>query len=157
MPKNKVKRTPVDADVWREIREKEQECIAFLKLDAADAPESIVKKIDEFVDELLESSISNEEMEKYTLMLGVMWGSMIIKKYGWEWQMLDLNDGNGSQIFLVSPKSYYCCPAIYYINNILDGGNIGPWGGNDNTIMLLFNMLANIEKKKPKSKYEVVV
>ena len=157
MKKIKMIETAIDNETWSELLETEQKCKELLKIAPSDVPENVVKKIDKFVDDLLEKNLIEDELDEYFLPLSILWGCMVVEKYKWRWQNLDFCDGNGDAIYIVSPKSYYCCPPFYFISNILRGSNIGPWGENDNTVMLLFNMLEKIEKKKPKSKFEVVV
>jgi len=80
---------------------------------------------------------------------------MVIKEYGWQWQYLDFGQG-GAGIYIVSPKTYYCCPPLYFLTKILLGNNAGLDGKNDNTVMLLFNMLDGIENQKPSSNYQTI-
>lgn len=47
-------------------------------------------------------------------------------------------------------------PNLYFLNNILQGNNAGLDGNNDNTVLLLFNMLKDIEKQKPEHNYQCV-
>lgn len=80
---------------------------------------------------------------------------MVIKEYGWTWKYLDFGDDSHG-IYLVSPREYYCCPPLYFLTKILLSQNIGLDERNDNTVMLLFNMLEGIENQKPQSKFQVI-
>jgi hypothetical protein len=80
---------------------------------------------------------------------------MVAKEYNWSWKSIDFGS-DGSGIYLVSPQEYYCCPPLYFMNKILLGNNKGLDGRNDNTVLLLFNMMDGIEKQKPLKNYQVL-
>ena len=80
---------------------------------------------------------------------------MVEKEYNWTWKNIDFGDGN-VQFYLMSPNEYYCCNPLYFLNKIIQGQNTGLDRENDNTVLLLFNMLDGIEKQIPTDKYQVV-
>jgi hypothetical protein len=48
------------------------------------------------------------------------------------------------------------CNPLYFLYKILSGNNAGLDGANDNTVLLLFNMLEGIESQKLAQKYQVI-
>ena len=152
---NKITATLLPDDLVEALKEKEQESFALLNVSEQDNPKDVVKNIREYVDKLLSENHSEAELKEYALQLGTLWGLMVIKEYGWLWQYLDFGQ-EGAGIYIVSPKTYYCCPPLYFLTKILLGNNAGLDGKNDNTVMLLFNMLNGIENKKPSSNYQTV-
>ena len=58
-----------------------------------------------------------------------------------------------SAVSIVSPKENYSIQPMNYMQKILTNKNIGLDGNNDNTILLLFNMLNNIDDNPKDKKY----
>ena len=137
------------------LQEKEQEAIQLLGIAENEAPKEVVNKIRKFVDELLSKNESEEELREYALQLGSLWGSMVVKGYNWKWSYLDFGD-DVKGIYLVSPNALYSCPPLYFLTKILLGNNAGLDGNNDNTVMLLYNMMDGIEVQKPPHNYQVI-
>jgi hypothetical protein len=85
-----------------------------------------------------------DDVEDATVALGVLFGQFVCDSYGWKWRAVgDSEDKN--YISIVSPNEYFCLFPLHYMNKIVSGENIGLDGENDNTIILLYNMLANVE------------
>ena len=146
---------PLSDELFDALNEKEHEAISLLGISEIDSPKEIVTKIRESVDKFLAQDKSEEDRREYALQLGALWGSMVVKQYHWVWRHLDFGD-EIQGIYLVSPGTLYCCPPLYFLNKILLGNNKGLDGNNDNTVMLLFNMLDGIETNIPEHKYQVV-
>lgn len=147
-----VNSSELDQELIDALNEKEQECLKILNMTNEDNPKALVKKIREYVDKLLSENHSEENLREYALTLGSMWGKMVVKQYNWEWKYLDFGD-EIEGIYIVSPKQYYVCSPLLLLTDILLGNNQGFDGQNDNTTMLLFNMLDGIENKVPKKNY----
>jgi len=145
----------LDKELIDAIKEKQQEDMAFLKIENGTQPKKVVDKIRNAVDDLLSENHSKEILQEYALQLGVVWGCMVAERYGWSWQYLDFGENNKG-IFLVSPQSFYCCPPLYFMDKVLLGNNKGLDGANDNTVLLLFNMIDGIENQKPPQKYQII-
>jgi hypothetical protein len=145
----------LDNELIEALNEKEQEGIKLLNIEENETPKQTVKKIMEMVDDILSKSFSKDELQEYAFQLGTIWGKMVEKEYGWSWKDLDFG-GEVQGIYLVSPKSYYCCPPLYFLTKILNGNNKGFDGENDNTVLLSFNMMDGIEKQKPSKNYQVI-
>lgn len=150
-----VTASPLNDDFTSAIHNKTAEANAFLSLSGNETPEVVVGKIRDAVDRLLSENHDPENLREYALQLGCLWGMMVARHYQWQWQYLDFGD-DVQGIYLVSPQALYCCPPLYFLDRILSGGNTELDGKNDNTVMLLFNMLDGIENQAPPQKYQVV-
>lgn len=84
--------------------------------------------------------------------LGLLYGYAISLEYGWKFEKLGSFKGN-TKLSVVSPKEGYSIQLTDYIYKILSKKNIGPDGNNDNTVLLLFNMIANLNEEKSECKY----
>ncbi len=115
-----------------------------------DAPEAVQALTDE-VQHLLDSkavAMSDEGILHLSIRLGSMFGEALCKGYGWEW--VEVGSSPDDHLYAVaSPEYLYCVFPIQFIRKILVGENLGPDGENDNTIMLLYNMLDGIERNIP--------
>ncbi|MEP2277895.1 hypothetical protein [Maribacter sp.] len=155
MEEHKLKVTELQKDLVDAINEKEQECIELIQESKTKTPKEKVQWIREYVDKLLLKKYSDEDLREYALKLGALWGKMVVEEYNWKWKYINFgNDVEG--IYIVSPKNYYCCPPLYFLTKILLKENGGFDGNNDNTVMLLFNMMNGIENKKPKQNYQII-
>ncbi|WP_036154010.1 hypothetical protein [Maribacter forsetii] len=155
MEEQKLKVTELEKDLVDAINEKEQECNELFVTTKPETPKEKVQWIREYVDKLLLKEHSEEDLREYALKLGALWGKMVVEEYNWKWKYIDFgNDVEG--IYIVSPKNYYCCPPLFFLTKILLNENEGFDGSNDNTVMLLFNMMNGIENKKPKKNYQIL-
>ncbi len=155
MEKREIKVTNLEQDIVSALKEEQENCIQLLNISENNSPKEIVDKIRLYVDDLLEQNHTEEQLTTYAITLGSMWGEMVVKEYGWQWKTLDFGDGNESY-YVVSKNNFYCTPPLYFINKILMGENAGFDGNNDNTVLLLFNMLDNIEETAPSKNYQVI-
>ena len=154
--KSNVIVSEVDEETLLEISAQEKSGTDFLCIKENETPKEIVERIMTTVDKILESGdLSEEAVADISIQLGVIWGKMVEKKYGWKWKRIDLGDGN-SILCLLSPQEYFVCNPLYFIHKILSGKNIAHYGENDNTVLLLFNMLDGIENQKPSQKYQFI-
>ena len=147
--------TELDNGTIEALNEEEQKGVNLLSISEKDTPKQIVEKIMGFVDDILSANKKKDELEELAITFGATWGKMVEKEYNWAWKNIDFGDGN-AQLFLLSPREYYCCNPIFFMNKILQRKNIGLDGNNDNTVLLLFNMIDGIEKQKPSKKYQVI-
>ncbi len=84
--------------------------------------------------------------------LGVMFGQALCCGYGWKWKVFG-NSRDQTSFGVVSPEENFCNAPMSYLLKILTGQNINRYGENDNTVLLLYNMLDNIDKKPKKERY----
>ena len=73
--------------------------------------------------------------------LAVYYAYAICIYYNWSWKILGITNENDSFLSIVSPNKYYSIQPLSYMSKILKKENIGLNGENDNTILLLFNMI----------------
>lgn len=138
----------IDEEIKSAILEEESKALDLLSVKKNNNPKEIVQKIKEYVDSLLADNLSfyDEQKKKdLSITLGSAWGVAVCETYSWKWQGLRRQDEEYAAFFVVSPHGKFCCPPFGFIFNILNGANAGFDGKNDNTIMLLFNMLDNVE------------
>ncbi len=150
-----VTASPLTDDFASAINDKSEEAKALLSLSGNEIPEEIVSKIREEVDRLLSQELEPDTLREYAIQLGCLWGMMVERHYGWQWQYLVFGD-DVEGIYLVSPGALYCCPPLYFLDRILSGSNPGLDGKNDNTVMLLFNLLDGIENQVPPQPYQML-
>ncbi len=92
------------------------------------------------------------DMEDVAVALGVLFGQALCCGYGWTWKVF--GDHKSSAMFgVVSPEENFCNAPMPYLLRILKGQNIGMDGKNDNTVLLLYNMLEDIDRKPEQEKY----
>lgn len=115
-------------------------------------PADASKAIEERVRSLIDSTEDAPQVERNELdesiELGALFGDILCGQYGWKWKKVGYGQED-SAYAVCSPRDYYCVLPFQFIQKILSGENIGPDGTNDNTVMLLFNMLASIEESVP--------
>lgn len=142
---------PVEMSAIEEIRSNSEEVQRLLGVSLEDDAPSCVNAIEEKVQELLDGSkgvLEEKELICESIKLGSLFGEALCKAYGWCWKKVG-QDEEGSAYAVCSPQDLYCVFPFQVIQLILEGGNIGPDGTNDNTAMLLFNMLESIERSVP--------
>lgn len=150
-----VTASPLNDDFAGAIHNKTEEAKTHLCLSGDETPEEVVSKIHEEVDRLLLEDTDPAALREYAIQLGCLWGMMVERQYGWQWQYLVFGE-DVKGIYLVSPGALYCCPPLYFLDRILSGSNPGLDGKNDNTVMLLFNMLDDIENHAPPQPYQML-
>ena len=115
----------------------------------------IAAQVRKIVDEILESGRFPEEYEDIVdvaVGLGTVFGNALCIGYGWKW--MELGESEKSVIHsVVSPKGFYSNAPMLYLHRILTGKNIGLDGKNDNTVLLLYNMLENIDDRPEDKMY----
>ena len=139
----------LDADFQQEIMNTYQYAVRNFSIRNTSDGRAIAKQVREIVDELLSTKQvpdGYEDMEDATVALGVLFGQALCIGYGWSWKAVGENSSN-FWVSVVSPKEYYFNTPLHYLNKIMSGKNIGLDGENDNTILLLYNMLADIDAK----------
>lgn len=93
-----------------------------------------------------------EDIQDVAIALGVLYGHALCVGQGWSWKSLGDNE-TSAICYVISPKGHFSHAPLPYLMRILTGQNLGIDGKNDNTILLLYNMLVDIDKKPEKQKY----
>ena len=146
LPENAVIASELSPTLSEVIDEAIADALELLGINGADdlPPQVMVTHISNYVDDKLGTSTLPEvQMHENSLSLGALWGEMVVKAYGWQWQHLDFG-AEGQGIYVVAPNKAYCCHPLYFLNKIMMGKNTGLDGNNDNTVVLLFNMLKDV-------------
>ena len=139
----------IDDDINAAILEEQGKALAILKMSIEDEPSKIVGSIKQYIDSIFEDqSILNynkQELKDIAITLGSAWGMAVCDAHNWKWQALRREDEEYPAYFVVSPSHKFCCPPFGFILNILEGENFGLDNRNDNTVMLLFNMIETVD------------
>lgn len=138
----------LDAGFQQEIKNAFAVAVRNFAIRNVDDGRAIAGQVQEILDELLRTDTvpdGYEDMEDAAVALGVLFGQALCIGYGWSWKAVGESSSN-FWVSVVSPKAYYFNAPLHYINKILSKNNIGPDGENDNTVLLLYNMLADIDK-----------
>ncbi|MDR2638545.1 MAG: hypothetical protein LBC09_01760, partial [Helicobacteraceae bacterium] len=117
--------TELEDDVIEELNEEEAEALKLLGAAKDEKPRKIVQKIKDYAEKILSGDFTDEQINDYAIGLGSLWGKMVEKEYRWSWKSIDFQDGYGESYYIVSPKEYYCCNPIYFIQKILMKNNPG--------------------------------
>ena len=107
----------------------------------------IATEINDIVDKILETHTfpkGYSNIDDVAVALGIFWGYAVCNYYKWSWKMLG-DSAQASLVSIVSPEENYSIQPMNYMQRILTYKNIGLGGENDNTVLLLFNMLKNID------------
>ena len=146
----------IPQELMDEIQEELEKAWELASISVIDTPAQAVRKIHDYVELYLqEDEQDRNKILDTAITLACAWADAVIKEHGWHWMYLGDTLEN-ADVYLVSPKENYCCPPLYFVNKIMQGKNIGLDGYNDNTIILLFNMLKDLDDKTPEQQYTVV-
>ena len=151
--------TPLEDNVMQELRKMEQEAFELIGTNESNTPFEIVSSIYAHAERVLNPNNDQhciEEINNTSILLAAAWGFAVCKEYKWKWSYLEVKGEIERSYYLLSPDHWYCCPPFYFITKILEGKNVGFNGKNDNTVLLLFNMIKNLVGKIPDEKYTVI-
>lgn len=139
----------LDEEVFQEIRRMAGGAVRIFHITDLDDGRKVAAQLKKIVDEILESGRSPKQYKDIAdvaVGLGTVFGNALCIGYGWEWK--GFGESKGSAVYgVVTPKGYFSHAPMSYLYRILTGNNIGLDGQNDNTILLLYNMLADIDSK----------
>lgn len=147
--------TEIDATTMQTIENTYRETMREFNISDSDDGSFFATEIMNRVDEILKTGKYPDEYTDLTdvaVGLGILFGHAVCIGYRWKWKYVS-NDAKSPALAIVSPKENYCNFPMTYINTILAGENIGLYGENDNTVLLLYNMLKDIDKKPRDKKY----
>lgn len=85
--------------------------------------------------------------------LGCLYGFALSMGYDWRWRMVGNSPDDITFSWAIgSTDDNWFCPCGIYLNKILTGQNYGIDGKNDNTVLLLYNMIGETIKTTPEKK-----
>jgi hypothetical protein len=131
VPNHFVERLLNDEEI-DELRELCGDASRRINVAQADDPEDIVKKIMQYVDQ--ERPLETDTLDDRALDFGCLWAQQVLRVASWTWAELQKSDGSASY-GIVSPDRAIVIFPVSYIRELLADE------GQDNTILLLFNML----------------
>lgn len=142
-------------DVKAEIDGAFEKAVRVFKINHPEDGEAIATQLLEIVDNILETGEFPEEygdIIDVAVALGVLFGQALCCGYGWTWKVF--GSSQDDTVFgVVSPEENFCNAPMLYLNRILSGQNTGLDGRNDNTVLLLYNMLKDIDQRPQDVKY----
>lgn len=145
----------LDFDVKEEIEQTSKTAIEIFKISNTENGQEMAQEIYNIVEKILSTGTFPSEYESIddvAVALGVLFGQALCIGYGWSWQ--EFGDSKEEATFgVVSPQKNFCNAPMNFLFRILSGENIGLDGQNDNTVLLLYNMLADIDKNPKSTKY----
>lgn len=145
----------VPEDVRREIGMSFRKGVQVFGISDPEDGAKMAEQIMNIVDEILETGElpeAYEDIADVAVALGVMFGQALCCGHGWKWKVFG-NSPEQASFGVVSPEDNFCNAPMPYLLRILTGQNINSYGENDNTVLLLYNMLENIDKRPKKEKY----
>ncbi len=150
---------PYVAELPQEIRDEieatAKKAMQVFQIDEAADGKTMASEICSAVDRILstqEIPSAYGDMADVAVALGVLFGQALCTGYGWSWKVFG-NSEKETVFGVVSPEENFCNAPLLYLNRILSGQNIGLDGNNDNTVLLLYNMLENIDQRPEEKKY----
>ena len=150
---------PYVAELPQEIRDEieatAKKAMRVFQIDEAADGKTMASEICSAVDQILstqEIPSAYGDMADVAVALGVLFGQALCTGYGWRWKVFG-NSEEQTVFGVVSPEENFCNAPLLYLNRILSGQNIGLDGNNDNTVLLLYNMLENIDQRPEEKKY----
>lgn len=145
----------LDEEVFQEIRRMAGEAVRIFHITDLDDGRKIAAQVRKIVDDILASGELPKQYANVVDLavgLGTVFGNALCIGYGWEWK--GFGDSKESAVYgVVSPKRYFSHAPLLYLHRILTGNNMGLDGKNDNTILLLYNMLEDIDSKPEDKMY----
>lgn len=142
-------------NVKNEIEQTFKKAVQVFKISNPEDGEAIATQLLEIVDSILETGEFPKEYEDIVdvaVALGVLFGQALCCGYGWTWKVFGVSKDD-TVFGVVSPEENFCNAPLLYLNKILSGQNIGLDGRNDNTVLLLYNMLKDIDQRPEDVKY----
>lgn len=145
----------LDFEVKQEIERTSRTAMEIFRISNPKNGQTIAKEVYDIVENILSTDTFPsiyESLDDVAVALGVLFGQALCIGYGWSWQEFG-NSKEDAVYGVVSPQKNFCIAPMNFLFKILSRNNIGLDGKNDNTVLLLYNMLADIDKKPESTKY----
>ena len=153
----------VSEDMHRQILEAAQSAVSVFKIPETKDGRELARSINNVVDKILRTGeypkeYYNNDITLAAVELGCLYGFALCMGYGWKWKAVGQSPDKLTFTFGVgSEDDKWYNPCAVYVNKILTGQNHGIDGRNDNTILLLYNMIEEtIKKEIPEKKLTVL-
>ena len=151
----------VDDETQKQLLEAAQGAIAEFKIQATSDGRELASQINRVVDEILRTgeipSGYNGDKMTVAVELGALYGFALNMGYGWKWKKVGAGPDQLRFDWGVGPDDdNYYNPCGVFLGKILLGKNTGLDGKNDNTVLLLYNMIGETVKKTPARKLTVL-
>lgn len=150
----------VNDEIRDAIRKEISDAYDLIQIDRTLSPSETVKRIREYLDLILSSGeliqYDSDRLTNLAVTIGSLWGDAVCKEYKWTWLGLKENGDEYPAYYVVSPNNKCCIPPFGFIHKIISIENTGLDGNNDNTTMLLFNMLDGVEAQFSDKAYQLL-
>lgn len=152
----------VSEDVNKQILEAAQSAIRVFNIPQTQNGRELATSINKVVDEILRTGEFPREyyyndISLVAVELGCLYGYALMMGYDWQWRTVGKSPEEIMFSFaVVSKDDNWVNPCGIYLNKILTGKNYGIDGKNDNTVLLLYNMIEETIKKQPVRKLTVL-
>lgn len=143
----------LEEDVKKEINDTLQEAMEVFQLKNITDGKMLASKINDIVDDILithEYPKHYDDLDDVAVALGCLYGHALELGYGWTWKAVGKNKED-AMYSVVSPNENWFNPSLKFMYTILHGKNYS-LVGNDNTCLLLYNMLEKKSKTTPAKK-----
>lgn len=132
----------LDADMQQEVADSARLALDNLQLPPSAPPEAVVRAIMTYADQT--RPLEHDKLEEAAVTLGCLWAEQVRAALGWEWVELE-EQGEFWGYGVASPERSLVVLPMSYLQEVLATAE------RDNTIMLLFNMLAagNVPPSRP--------
>ena len=147
----------IDPEANSEVQRMAKEAALIFGVTELENGRAVATQIRTIVDNILDTGkypVQYPDLVDVAVGLGCLYGNALCTGYGWQWKDYGDEDQDHAYHGVVSPKGYFSHAPMEYMYTILTGNNIGLDGRNDNTVLLLYNMLENIDEN-PKDKMYV--
>jgi hypothetical protein len=131
-----------------ELRELCKEAVRRIHAAHVDDPETIVKKIMQYVDQV--RTLEGDALDDQALVIGCLWAQQVLLITNWTWAELQKSGGSPTYAIISADRAVVIFPVSYIRELLADEGR-------DNTALLLFNMVrsGNFPSCEPRS-YQVL-
>lgn len=145
----------IDSEMERELEKTIKQAEKIFHIKKNTDGKAMAWQIYEIVDRILETCTFPKEyndIEDVAVGLGTLYGHALCLEYGWKWKLLGESKEDAC-INVVSEDRQYSLMPLAFIYKILSEENINIDGNNDNTVLLLFNMIGEIKNKKSEMEF----
>ena len=153
----------LDEDVNKQVLEAAQSAIRMFNIPQTQDGRELAASINKVVDEILRTGefpkeYYDNDITLVAVELGCLYGYALMMGYGWQWRKIGKSpDELVFSFAVVSPDDNWVNPCGVYLGKILTGKNYGIDGKNDNTCLLVYNMIEDHIKKQPARKLTVLL
>lgn len=110
--------------------------------------ETIAREVNYFIEKILKTGDFPKEytnLDEVCIALGALYGHSLCISYGWSWEEFGPTQEN-AVYGVFSPEKNFCKAPFSHVYSILIGLDYGKMEKTENTILLSYNMIKDIDK-----------